>query len=149
MTEHSHDEHRPRADQDPSSQQAPTAMGQFYPLHDILAVVDDRVAGERAVQALRAAGFAADDVDLLDGEWFVEAMRGVNRHGNLAERLMALLPTDERKLVELYEREARQGHFIVVVHAPEPKDVGRAQQVLRRHGAREMVHYGTAVMTRL
>ena len=98
MTEHSHAEHRPPVDKDPSELGPPppgtTAMGQFYPLHDILAVIDDRATAERAVQALKDAGVADDDVDLVDGPWFAEAVRGLGRRRGVLARLAALLPTD-------------------------------------------------------
>ena len=72
MSERSHAEHRPSVDQDPAQagQSAPVKFGQFYPLHDILAVIHDRAMAERAVQALKDAGVADDEVDLLDGPWF-------------------------------------------------------------------------------
>ena len=77
MTEHLHAEHRPPVDQDPSivGRAAPVELGQFYPLDDILAVVEDRSRGEQAVQALIDAGVPEGDVDLLDGAWFSEALR--------------------------------------------------------------------------
>ena len=101
MTEHPHAEHRPPIDEDPSQvgQSAPTKLGQFYPLDDILAVVDDRTTAERAVQALKEAGVSDGDVDLLDGAWFAEAMRSARRQFGVAQRLAHLLPTDESLLV--------------------------------------------------
>ena len=47
MTEDAHAEHRPPVDEDPSQvgQAAPTKLGQFYPLDDILAVVENRSTG--------------------------------------------------------------------------------------------------------
>ena len=101
MTEHSHAEHRPLVDEDPSKvgQAAPTKLGQFYPLDDILAVVEDHSAGERAVQALKDAGVAETDVDLLDGAWFAEAMRAAGRQHGIARRLAQIMPTDESLLV--------------------------------------------------
>lgn len=148
MTEHSHAEHRPPIDEDPSivGQDAPTKLGQFYPQDDILAVVEDRSTGERAVQALKDAGVSETDVDLLDGAWFAEAIRAAGRQHGIARRLAQFLPTDESLLVRRYLEEAEQGHFIVVVHAPRPEDVERARAVLAEHGAREMRHYDRLVI---
>jgi hypothetical protein len=149
MTEHSdHAEHRPPIDEDPASvgEAAPTQLGQFYPLDDILAVVEDRTAGERAVQALKDAGVADVDVDLLDGAWFAEAMRAAGRQHGIARRLARLLPTDESLLVRRYMQEAERGRAILIVHAPNREDIERARSVLAEHGAREMRHYGRRVI---
>jgi hypothetical protein len=148
MTERSHAEHRPSVGEDPAQvgQDAPVKLGQFYPLDDILAVVEDRSTGERAVRALKDAGVSETDVDLLDGAWFAEAMRASGRRHGVASRIAALLPTDESLLVKRYVTEAEQGHLIVIVHAPRPEDVERARAVLAAHGAREMRHYERHVM---
>jgi hypothetical protein len=143
MTEDAHAEHRPPVNEDPSQvgRAVPTKLGQFYPLDDILAVVDDRAAAERAVQALKDAGVSDSNVDLLDGAWFAEAMRSARRQFGVAQRLAHLLPTDESLLVRRYVAEADQGHFIAIVHAEHPDEVERARSVLAAHGAREMRHY--------
>jgi len=148
MTEDAHAGHRPPVDEDPSQvgQAPPTMLGQFYPLDDILAVVENRPTGERAVQALKDAGVSKDDVDLLDGAWFAEAMRSARRQFGVAQRLAHLLPTDESLLVQRYVAEADQGHVIVIVHAERPDDVERARSVLAAHGAREMRHYERLVI---
>jgi hypothetical protein len=143
MTEDAHAEHRPPIDENPSQvgQAVPTKLGQFYPLDDIFAVIDDRATAERAVQALKDAGVSDGDVDLLDGAWFAEAMRSARRQFGVAQRLAHLLPTDESLLVRRYVAEADQGHLIAIVHAERPDDVERARSVLAAHGAREMRHY--------
>ena len=151
MTEHLHAEHRPPVDQDPSSvgRAAPVKLGQFYPLDDILAVVEDRSRGEQAAQALIDAGVPKGDVDLVDGAWFSEALRAAGRQHGIARRLAQFLPTDESLLVRLYMDEADQGHNIIIVHAPRREDIERAQAALASHGAREMRHYGRHVITDL
>jgi hypothetical protein len=143
MTERPHAEHRPPVDEDPANlrEAPPTKLGQFYPLDDILAVVDDRPIGERAVQALKDAGVPEGDVDLLDGAWFAEVMHSAREHGGIAWRLAHLLPTDESLLVETYVAAAEHGHAIVITHAESPEDVERVRGVLAAHGAREMRHY--------
>jgi hypothetical protein len=143
MTENSHGEHRPSVDEDPTEvgQDVPTKFGQFYPLDDMLAVINDRSTAERAVQALKDAGVSDSDVDLLDGAWFAAAMHSAREHGGIAWRLAHLLPTDESLLVRRYMEEAERGRFIVIVHAESTEDIERARGVLAAHGAREMRHY--------
>jgi hypothetical protein len=153
MAEHPHADHRPPVDQDPSKLGPPPpgtmSFGNLYPLNDMLAVIHDRATAERAVQALKEAGVPDGDVDLLDGAWFAEALRGIGEHRGVVARLAALLPTDESLLVRRYVAEAEQGHSIVVLHAPQPEDVERARGVLAAHGAHEMRHYGPRVITDL
>jgi hypothetical protein len=143
MTDHSHAEHRAPVDKDPANTGGapPTKLGLFYPLDDILAVVEDRSSGERAVQALKDAGVLEGDVDLLDGAWFAESMRSAREQQGIVGRLAHLLPTDESHLVKTYLKAADQGHAIVIVHAENPEDVERARGVLAAHGARGMRHY--------
>jgi hypothetical protein len=143
MAEHSHADHRWPIDEDPSQawRAVPTKLDQFYPLHDIVAVSDDRSTAERAVQALKDAGVPSSDVDLVDGAWFAEAANSVVQHRGVLRRLAHLLPTDEGLLARGYVEEARQNHVIIVVHAPSQDDVERARAVLAAHGAREMHHY--------
>ena len=153
MTERSHADHRPRVDQDPSTLGDPppgvTLGGQFYPRDDMLAVIDDRTAAEGAVQALKEAGVSEEDVDLVDGTWFGEAIRGMRERRGVLARLATLLPTDESMLVRRYVEEADRGHSIIVVHAEQPEEVTRAAQVLRGHGAYGIRHYGRHVITDL
>jgi hypothetical protein len=153
VTERSHADHRPPADQDPSKLGPPPpgtmSFGNLYPLNDLLAVIHDRATAERAVQALKEAGVPDGDVDLLDGAWFAKALRGIGEHRGVVARLAALLPTDESLLVRRYVAEAEQGHSIVVLHAERPEDVERARRVLADHGAHEIRHYGRHVITDL
>jgi hypothetical protein len=148
MTEHSHADHRWPLDEDPSEawRAAPTKLDRFYPLDDIVAVIDDRSAAERAVQALKDAGVSESDVDLVDGAWFAQAARSAVEQRGMFRRLAHLLPTDESQMAGQYVEEAEQHHDIIVVHAPHPDDIERARGVLVAHGAREMHHYGRRVI---
>jgi len=148
MTDQSHAEHRWPVDEDPSQawQSVPTMMDRFYPLEDVVAVIDDRSTAERAIQALKDAGVADGDVDLADGAWFAQAARStVQRRGRIA-RLTHMLETDESLLVTRYVEEADQMHVIIAVHAPNQDHVDRVRAVLAEHGAWEMHHYGKHVI---
>ena len=153
MTESSHAQHRPPVHEDPSqlgpTPPGTTSFGTLYLLNDILAVVDDHAEAERTVQALKDAGVPDGDVDALDGAWFAEAVRGIERRGGLAARLAKILPTDERLMLRRYMAEAEHGHSVVVVHAENPQDVERARRILAAHGGHEMRHYGRIVVTDL
>jgi hypothetical protein len=153
MTEHSHAEHRAPIDQDPSTLGAPpphtTLLGSFYPMNDILAVVDDRTKGEQTLKALKAAGVPDSEVDLLDGAWFADAVRGVQSRGGIAGRLARFLSMDEQLLAQRYVSEAQQGRYIIVVHAEQPDQIAHVSAVLAKYGAHEARHYGATVITDL
>jgi hypothetical protein len=148
MTEHSHAEHRWPIDEDPAQawRAAPTMLDRFYPMDDLVAVIDDRATAERAVQALKDAGVSDGDVDLVDGAWFAQAARSAVGQRGWVKRLTHLLPTDETYLAKTYVEEAEHQHNLVVVHAPSQDDVERARKVLAAHGGREMHHYGQNVI---
>jgi hypothetical protein len=153
MTEDRHFQHRPPIDKDASTLGKPpphtTLFGNFYPLNDVIAVIDERAKGEQAVQALKDAGIPDGDVDLLDGQWFAEAVRGLDRHGGIAARLAKFLPMDERLIVQRYIAEAEQGSYIIVVHAEQRDQMERVSRILAEFGAHEARHYGPSVITDL
>jgi len=151
MNEHSHAEHRWPVDEDPTQawRAAPTMLDRFYPMDDVVAVIDNRIAAERAVQALRNAGVSDGDIDLVDGAWFARAARSAVGQRGMIQNLTHLLPTDETILARTYVEEAEQEHDLIVVHAPSQVDVERARAVLASHGAREMHHYGRRVISDL
>jgi hypothetical protein len=147
MAPPSHADHRPPVGQDlATAPPPPTEVGFLYPENDVLAVVDDRATGERALAALQQAGIPAGDMDLLPGGWFVERMRALRRR----HRLLQLLAfSDERDLIRGYVDEAANGHSLVTVHAAEPSVLERVRQVLVAHGARHLLHWERFTVTDL
>jgi hypothetical protein len=117
-------------------------LDRFYPIDDVVAVIEERSTAERAVQALKDAGVSDDDVDLIDGAWFAQAARSAVGQRGMVRRLTHLLPTDETFVARTYVEAAEQNYVIIAVHAPTEDDVERVRAVLAAHGAREMHHYG-------
>jgi hypothetical protein len=147
MARPSHADHRPPVGQDAATAPSPPVeLGYLYPENDILAVVDDRATGERALAALRQTGVPAGDMDLLAGGWFVERMRTLRQRHGLVQ-LLAL--SDERDLLRGYVEEAENGHHLIAVHAAEPGVVERVRRVLAVHGARHMLHWERFTVTEL
>ncbi len=151
MTQYSHDEHRPPAGQDPvqAVDDMLKLMAHLYPVGDIVAVIDDRADVDRLVQALKADGVPESDIDLVDGAWFAQVMRANKESWNPIQRALALLAADEGEVVRAYIQHAEQGHKIVVVHADQPETWASIASQLRAHGAHDLRHYGSLVMTRL
>jgi hypothetical protein len=124
-------------------------MGHLYPVGDIAGVIDDRADVDRPVQALKAAGVPESDIDLVDGAWFAQLMRANKESWNPIQRALALLAADEGEVVRTYLQHADEGHNILVVHADQPETWASIANLLRAHGAHDLRHYGSLVMTRL
>jgi hypothetical protein len=141
MSNESHEQHRPPTGQNPAHAEPPTKFGQFYPEKDIIAVVDDRAAGERAIQSLERTGVPGDDMDLMEPEWFLDAERSADARRNIVQRLAALVATEEGSYAAEYVDEARQGHYILAVHAQDRAHAEAIGAVLKEHGGRRMRYY--------
>jgi hypothetical protein len=130
-----------------AAEEAPTSLAQFYPLGDILAVIDNRADAARAVIALKEAGVPETDIDLVDGAWFIASMRELKERRTPFEKFLAVLVADEGEATQPLVQQAGQGHTIVVVHAEQPHICAQVVKVLAQHRAHTIQHYGKLVMT--
>ncbi|MGD9892407.1 MAG: hypothetical protein AB7R89_17955 [Dehalococcoidia bacterium] len=141
MTNEDHAQHRPPFGQDPAKAEPPMKFGQFYPEKDIIAVVSDQAAGERALQALQRIGVPEGDMDVIDPAWFLDAELAANARRNVVQRLAALVASEEGSYASEYVEEARQGHSIVAVHAADRARAEAIGAVLKEHGGSRMRYY--------
>ena len=116
------------------------SMGAFNPVgHAVLAFGDDKAAGE-AAQALREAGFGADDLLVFtSGELFPD-LQDMMRNASGAAGFGY-----EITLMRRYMTLASEGVGWVVVYAPDEAQVVKAKGVASRLGARSAVSYGRLV----
>jgi hypothetical protein len=138
MNEHSHADHKP-------PERTPSSFGVFYPKDDIIAVIDDRAEAERAVEALRAVGISADDIDLATGDQVLEYDREFRRSQNPAGRLaraVSQLFSDDSGYEQQFAESARAGHYFLVIHAPQAEVAERARPILIAHNARFARYFG-------
>jgi len=134
-----HSAHRPPA-------APPTAFGNVYPKGDIMAVVHDRATAHVLVGALQASGFPDTDMDILEPAFVLEAAAALaHQRGWLARFAGAL--GDEGYLAEQVLELVRQGHPIVLIHAPDDETLQRARPVLARHHVLQARHYGDLTVT--
>lgn len=127
---------------EPAPFMPPTLMGTVYWKDHGVAVVDDHAAAEGAAAALVEAGFSGDDARAWRGEFVTENHAYYLEHRSTLQRLGSALPSDEREVGEQLLAEARKGHSILTVRAATPERVAQARDVLRRHGAHTVKHYG-------
>ena len=116
------------------------SMGAFNPVgHAVLAFGDDKAAGE-AAQALREAGFGADDLLVFtSGELFPD-LQDMMRNASGAAGFGY-----EITLMRRYMTLASEGVGWVVVYAPEDAQVAKVKDIATRLGARSAVSYGRLV----
>lgn len=117
------------------------------PTDHLLAIVDDREHAAAAERELADAGFnemrvyrgsaGGSQIDSSGSE------HGVT--GGLVRGLQQAL-SNKDNLAE-YEEAAREGATVIAVPASDQEAQDRAVEVLQRHGARGMNHFGKAIVT--
>lgn len=129
-----------------------TSFGTFYLLHYLLAVYPDDATAARAAEALRAAGFAADDVVEAPGAEVVQHAQDVRSEQGVLTRLReqwSRLYTDgaeaSRQLVDL----AGRGAAFVLAYAPEDAQWNRAADAVRPLRPAILRYYGAFTVTNL
>ena len=127
-------------------------LGGWYPENDVMAVIDSPEEGGKALAELREAGFHAEDVLLATGGEAVDRMDASGRHCGLLAHFVRWLEgflTDEGVLGREYEAAAQAGHSIIAVHTHDAAEIARAREVLARHGAHHVYHFGHWALTRV
>ena len=126
-----------------------TALGPYYPMHYVVAVVDDPALATQALIALKDAGFEDAAVEIFPGPEFLRNYRDFVEHRNLLQRVEGLFPAEEQAAVQEYLAEAEGGASFVTVHVTEPRRRDQVRDVLRTHGGHAMRYYGDNTITDL
>jgi len=110
-----------------------TKFGIFYPTGYVLSVFPDVAHGDRAVDALRAAGFAAHDLVVATGPEVLVYSGELRADPGLFsrfERFVAGLYGGEATLADELVSLAEQGHTFVATYAPDDAATTRAAQAV-------------------
>ncbi len=130
-----------------------TPAGSVYPKDYLVAVFDDLQDAEKAVQALRDAGFGAEDIRLLRGQELIERFQNVEnveKKQNLLSRLAsAFRGAEEGADTAAYLEEARRGHSILNVYAGKAERAEQISNILTRYHAHLIKYYGNWTITNL
>ncbi len=126
--------------------------GNVHPKDYVVAVFNDQNDAEKAVQALRDAGFGANDIRLLSGQELTERfheVETVEKKRNPLSRLAGAFVqgAEEEGDTAAYLEEARRGHTILNVYAGKPEQVKRISELLSKHHAHKIKYYGTWTIT--
>ncbi len=105
------------------------------PVNFVAAIYDEREF-EAALDELVAAGIPRESLGVLHGE------RGAAAIANRRHRWLNELLSDETRYVEHYAEEIRQGGRVVGVPLPNEALRDPVTEILRAHGARDLVSSG-------
>jgi len=110
-----------------------TEFGIFYPNGYVLSVFPDAAHADRAVAALRDAGFATNDLVVATGADVIEYSNEMRAHAGLFsrfERFVAGLYGGEATLADELVGLAEEGHMFVAIHAPDDAATTRAAEAV-------------------
>jgi len=108
-------------------------FGIFYPTGYVLSVFPDVTNADRAVAALRAAGFATHDLVVATGAEvlvYSDEMRADPGLFSRFERFVSELFGGEVTLADELVGLAEQGHAFVAIHAPDDAATTRAAEAV-------------------
>ena len=103
--------------------------GQFYPTGHIVMMLPDANAAQAAARALVDAGIAEDDISLITPE---AMMSQIVRTVGSSDMPLPSAGT-EADTVRRYAQYASQGHYGLLVKAPDNEDSERVMAALRGH----------------
>jgi hypothetical protein len=117
-----------------------------YPTNRVVGTITDAAAARRAVEALTAAGFARDAVDVLHGEQDLHRLDPSGaEHGVFAQLQRAVIRAaqgSEIKRLNYHVEDVRAGKSVIMVLAPEGGARDTAAYFLHAHGAEFVGFYG-------
>ena len=116
-----------------------------YPNRQVVAVLDDRTAAERAVAALGLEGFGRDAIETYEGASDAELFDATGAsHGIGAKlrRAMQFSLMDQLPAMAWYEAALREGKAVVAVRTTSRAATLRAVEVLKAGGAHFINRFG-------
>lgn len=116
-----------------------------YPVDRILAVIDDPAVAARVASDLAAAGLPASDITLLRGDEGADRLDGTGARNGATARLRRVVDfavADQLVDMAWYEQAVRDGKVVVMVRVRGDGPRQATLDVLRRHGAHFVNHYG-------
>lgn len=117
------------------------------PSNHIVALVKDVATGSRIADALSAEGF--ERAIVVDDSHVGERLEAESSPmARILQRLSNHL-SEETKYLDQYEEAVRNGQTVIAVKTSGDDDVRRANEVLQKHGASDIRHFGRLVISDL
>ena len=126
-------------------------LGVWYPKGYVVAALDAG-AGAAALEALLAAGVAAEGIHLHDSPQVLGSVQATHDRGTRLQRDGATFTgalSDEGLLRQEYLDEAGAGASLIAVLAAEPAQVDQVRRILAAQGARGIRFYDDGFVTAL
>jgi len=124
----------------------------YYPTNKVVGIIDDPDDAEAAVSDLEAAGFTADEIEILTGQEGAHRIDSTGRKHGLLPRIVRTiqkLGNYELDHIRRHEQELLAGHFGIGVTAKEEDHRERVRQILKSHNGHFINFYGEWAMQRL
>lgn len=129
-----------------------TLLGAWHKENYLAAVIDDLRQAEQAVEALRQAGWSAEEIRLFHGQDVAQHIATIEQRRSLPTKIAAAVrgaTSEEGSVSEHYEAEAAQGHQLLAVYAESPEQVEQARRILAVHQAHAIEYFGSWAITDL
>ena len=117
----------------------------LYPTNKVIGIIDDPDDCKAALKDLKAAGFTADEIEVVSGEEGAHRLDPTGaEHGPLARfaRWIEKAGDLEPKHVSRHEQEVLEGHFGIGVSAKEPEAREKVRKILKAHNGHFINFYG-------
>jgi hypothetical protein len=117
-----------------------------YPTNKVVGIIDDPDDAKAALRDLRAAGFTADEIEVLTGEEGAHRIDVTGEgHGLLARivrSVQKLVGNYESVHVRRHEQELLAGHYGIGVTAKEQEAREKVCEILKSHKGHFINFYG-------
>ena len=123
-----------------------------YPTDKVIGFVNDPSDAQAAVRDLEAAGFTADEIEVLTGEEGAHRIDVTGRKHRMRARIVRSiqkLGNYESEHLKRHEEELLAGHFGIGVTAKQQKDREQARQILKSNNGYFINFYGKWAMEKL
>lgn len=123
-----------------------------YPMNRVVGIIDSDEQAMDAVQALTAAGFPEEDINVLCGPEGARRLDATGRnHGPLARliRLAQNLSDMGNESLRRHDEALNAGHFVVAIVAPAAEQREQARRILKAHGGHFINFYDRLVVETL
>jgi hypothetical protein len=119
----------------------------FNPTNKVVGIIDDPSDAKAALRDLRAAGFTAEEVELLTDE---EGAQRIDLTGEGRKVLVHIIRStqqpqdyyDAPRIVRQIEQELKAGHYGIGVGAKETEAREKVREILKSHNGHFINFYG-------